>query len=117
MDEHPDARGARRTVRDLCGERTDQATLQRGTARRPLFWRDNAGHEVNVLYETKQGLQAVEIKSGSTFASDWPDAIHKWKKFAADEALPPVIVYGGEGDYERQACRVIGWRELQGLVL
>jgi len=81
------------------------------------FWRDNAGHEVDVLYETAQGLQAVEIKSGSTFASDWPDAIHQWQKFAADEALPPVIVYGGEGDYERQACRVIGWRELQGFVL
>lgn len=81
------------------------------------FWRDNAGHEVDVLYETAQGLQAVEIKSGSTFASDWPDAIHKWQKFAAGEALPPMIVYGGEGDYERQACRVIGWRELQGFVL
>jgi predicted AAA+ superfamily ATPase len=79
------------------------------------FWRDSAGHEVDLLLETPQGMQAVEIKSGSTFASDWPDAIQKWQKFAVDAVPLPVIVYGGEGDYERQGCRVVGWRELQGL--
>ena len=26
------------------------------------FWRDHAGHEVDVLYETPQGLQAIEIR-------------------------------------------------------
>jgi predicted AAA+ superfamily ATPase len=78
-----------------------------------FFWRDNAGHEVDVLFETPQGLQAVEIKSGSTFASDWPAAILKWQQFAADAALPPVIVYGGDGNFERQGCRVAGWRQLQ----
>lgn len=75
------------------------------------FWRDNVGHEVDVLYETPQGLQAIEIKSGSTFASDWPAAIKKWQVFAPQEALSPIIVYGGEGSHERQGCRVLGWRE------
>jgi hypothetical protein len=79
------------------------------------FWRDNTGHEVDLLFDTPQGMQAVEIKSGSTFASDWPDAIHRWRKFATDAAHTPVIVYGGEGAYERQGCRVIGWRELQAI--
>lgn len=62
-------------------------------------------------------MQAIEIKSGSTFTSDWPDAILKWQKFASDAALPPVIVFGRDGGYERQGCRVLGWRELQGLGL
>lgn len=44
----------------------------------------------------------------------FPDAMHKWQKFTSDARLPPVIVYGGEGNYERQGCRVMGWRELQG---
>lgn len=89
---------------------------QRFNAGRPAdlyFWRDNIGHEVDVLYETPLGLQAVEIKSGSTFASDWPASARKWQNFAGDEALRPVIVYGGKGGYEREACRVVGWRELQ----
>ncbi|OYT88858.1 MAG: AAA family ATPase [Burkholderiales bacterium PBB3] len=79
------------------------------------FWRDSAGHEVDLLFETPQGMQAIEIKSGSTFASDWPDAILKWQKSAQEAVLPPVIVYGGGGNYERQGCRVIGWQELQDL--
>lgn len=60
------------------------------------FWRDNVGHEVDVLFETPAGLQAVEIKSGTTFAPDWPAAARKWTAFASGEALPPAIVYGGE---------------------
>jgi uncharacterized protein len=81
------------------------------------FWRDNTGHEVDLLFDTPQGMQAVEIKSGSTFASDWPDAIHRWQKFATDAAHTPVIVYGGEGAYERQGCRVLGWRELHAIAV
>ena len=79
--------------------------------------RDNAGHEVDLLIDTPQGMQAVEIKAGSTFASDWPEAIGRWRKFAIGAARMPLIVYGGEGAYERQGCRVIGWREIQGLAL
>ncbi|MBF0219431.1 MAG: ATP-binding protein [Gammaproteobacteria bacterium] len=89
---------------------------QRFNAGRPAdlyFWRDNIGHEVDLLYETAAGLQAVEIKSGTTFAADWPVAAHKWRKFAGEEALSPLIVYGGSGCYEREMCQVVGWRELQ----
>ena len=83
-----------------------------GQAADPYFWRDSAGHEVDLLYETGQGLQAIEIKAGATFASDWPTTAAKWQGFAKDEAQPPMIVFGGEGAYERQGCRVVGWREL-----
>lgn len=75
------------------------------------FWRDNVGHEVDLLYETAAGLQAIEIKSGSTFASDWPVATRKWQSFAGDKALTPIIVYGGEGEFQRESCQVMGWRE------
>jgi len=91
---------------------------QRFNAGRPAnlyFWRDNVGHEVDVLFETPQGLQAIEIKSGSTFAPDWPDAARKWQKFAAEEALPSIIVYGGKGGHVREDFRVMGWRELTDL--
>ena len=76
-----------------------------------FFWRDSVGHEVDVVLETPQGLQAIEIKSGSTFASDWPQAARKWAGFAGAEALAPMIVYGGAGRYARQECEVAGWQE------
>ena len=46
----------------------------------------------NLLYETKQGLQAVVFKSGATFASD---TTAKWQGFAKKETLPQIVVYGG----------------------
>ncbi len=75
------------------------------------FWRDNVGHEMDLLYETPEGLQAVEIKSGVTFASDWLRGPEKWLSFAGTEALPPLLVFGGEGAYQRGSCQVMGWRE------
>jgi hypothetical protein len=75
------------------------------------FWRDNVGHEVDVLFETPGGLQAIEIKSGATFAADWPASVLKWKGFTDSKALDPWVIFGGEGDYTRQSCRVMGWKE------
>ena len=76
-----------------------------------FFWRDSVGQEVDVLLETPQGLQAIEIKSGATFASGWPQALHKWAALADTATLPPRIIFGGDGRYERQGCQVSGWRE------
>ena len=76
-----------------------------------FFWRDSLGHEVDVLLETPEGLQGIEIKSGATFATDWPQAIHKWAGLSDLPTLPPRIIYGGDGHYERQGCQVSGWRE------
>ena len=76
------------------------------------FWRDNKGHEVDLLFETNGRMQAVEIKSGTTLATDWLTAARRWQALAGEETHPPILVYGGAGDYPRQGCRVLGWREL-----
>lgn len=74
------------------------------------FWRDSTGHEVDLVFETASGLQAIEIKSGATFSSDWPASLMKWRKLGDMNAPEPWIVHGGEGDYRRQECRSIGWQ-------
>jgi len=78
------------------------------------FWRDHAGLEVDLVWEDTQGLHALEIKSGSTFASDWPDALRKWMAFAGDNATSNLI-YGGTSSYERQGLRVWGWQQVDGV--
>lgn len=88
--------------------------FNQGEAAQIFFWRDNVGHEVDVVFETAAGLQAVEVKSGTTFSADWPVAVQKWTAFAGGLAAQPAIVFGGQGRYERQGCRVLGWRELAG---
>jgi hypothetical protein len=77
------------------------------------FWRDSAGHEVDLLFEGEGGrLQAVEVKSGATFVPEWAGAAKKWQGLAGDEAAPPWLVYGGDESYTRQGIRVFSWRNL-----
>ena len=94
-------------VSELLKQRYNQ-----GQASNLYFWRDNIGHEIDIVYETPQGLQAIEIKSGSTFAPDWPNAINKWQKFADKQALTPRIIYGGDNSYARENYQLTSWKNL-----
>jgi predicted AAA+ superfamily ATPase len=77
------------------------------------FWRDSAGHELDLVFETSAGLQAVEIKSGSTFASDWTGGLKKWQKFTSDiPTLKPILIYGGVDSHEREQCFLTGWQDM-----
>lgn len=76
------------------------------------FWRDSAGHEVDLLIPQGERFIPLEIKSGATFGSDWAAPLRKLSALFGDAALPPWIVYGGEGQYEREGCRVTGWQAL-----
>ena len=86
--------------------------LNAGQPRDLYFWRDSAGNEVDVVIESAQGLQAIQIKSGSTFASDWTDGLKKWQKFAGDESIQPSLAYGGTDSHEREGVQVWGWPAL-----
>lgn len=88
---------------------------QRHNAGQPAelyFWRDNIGHEIDLLFETGDSLQPVEIKSGMTFSYSWLDAAKRWKAFAGDAALDPWIIHGGDRSFECDGGRVFSWRAL-----
>lgn len=76
------------------------------------FWRDNMGHEVDLLIPQGNQFMPVEIKSGATFSKDWTAALRKLSALFGDAALPPGIIFGGEGQYEREGCQVVGWQAL-----
>jgi predicted AAA+ superfamily ATPase len=86
--------------------------LNAGESLNLYFWRDHVGHEVDVLIENTHGLQPLEIKSGSTFASDWTNGLKKWQKFAGDESIQPSLIYGGANSYEREGLHVWGWQDI-----
>lgn len=90
---------------------------QRFNAGRPsdlFFWRDHVGQEIDIVIDTPDGLVPLEIKSGSTFAADWADAMEKWGKLAekaGQAVLQPTLVYGGPAGFERQGLQVWSWVE------
>ena len=76
------------------------------------FWRDSAGNEIDLLFDTPKGLQAIEIKSGSTFASDWIKGFKVWKRNTQVNTLIPRIIYGGTDSYDREGHQVMGWPDI-----
>jgi predicted AAA+ superfamily ATPase len=80
-----------------------------------FFWRDHTGHEIDIVIDTAQGLVPLELKSGSTYATDWADSLNKWRKLAATSGqaiLQPTLIYGGDQDFEREGLQVMSWRDL-----
>ena len=64
------------------------------------FWRDNHGLEVDLVFEHRTRLHAVEIKSGATFLPETLDAARRWQALAGADAAPPLLVYGGSESFE-----------------
>jgi uncharacterized protein len=76
------------------------------------FWRDNHGLEIDLVFEHRSRLHAVECKSGTTYSPSWLEPARRWRTLVGDAAADPLLVYGGEeghigGDYE-----VLSWRHL-----
>ncbi|MBX3734825.1 MAG: DUF4143 domain-containing protein [Verrucomicrobiae bacterium] len=48
-----------------------KARFNRGFPEGLFFWRDSAGHEVDVIREDGDQLDAIEVKSGTTLNADF----------------------------------------------
>jgi len=84
--------------------------LNQGLAADIYFWRDNHGVEIDLLYPHLGQLFPVEIKSGTTFSSDWLKACQRFAHFAGERSGPATVVFGGEYSFETQGTRVMSWR-------
>ncbi len=84
----------------------------RGLGADVYFWRDNHGTEVDLLFEHDGRLHPVEIKSGTTFSSDWLRSFDLWKKYAGAAAADPVVVYAGNTSFSASGVHVMGWQQL-----
>jgi predicted AAA+ superfamily ATPase len=84
-----------------------KASLHLGELPRLTFWRDVAGHEVDLLAETGDALFPVEIKSGQTYAADFPRGIHYWNRLSGGRT--GILVYGGDRRMVRDGIEVYPW--------
>ncbi|MCK5798932.1 MAG: ATP-binding protein [Deltaproteobacteria bacterium] len=76
----------------------------------PLFhWRDATGHEVDVLIDLGDRLLPIEVKSGSTLASDTIDGLRWWTGLPANPNDTGILVHGGVTQQVRGAIRIVPW--------
>ena len=76
------------------------------------FWRNNHGLEVDLVFEQAGRLHSVECKSGTTYASDWPNAARRWRQLVGEGTADPIIVWGGDESYARHDHQLLSWRDV-----
>jgi predicted AAA+ superfamily ATPase len=83
-------------------------------ARRPslFFWRDHTGNEVDLLAGDDMNLTGVEIKSGSTVASDWARGLDFFQKVSGTALAHAEILHGGGNSLPCGIARAIPWTRL-----
>ncbi|MBU2623717.1 MAG: ATP-binding protein [Proteobacteria bacterium] len=74
-----------------------------------FFWRDQTGHEIDLIIEESGALFPVEIKSGSTVAGDMFRGLKWWTHLAGRTASSPTLVYGGVEAYVRDGITLRPW--------
>ncbi len=70
------------------------------------FFRDARGLECDLLYETGNGMGAIEIKSGATIASDYFQPLDRVASLIPDISAK-VVVYGGAACQFRNDCEIV----------
>jgi predicted AAA+ superfamily ATPase len=76
------------------------------------FWRDRAGHEIDLLVEGASGIQPVEIKATATPTSDAAAGVRRWQTIAAADAARPALIYGGSTTEHRSTIDLVSWRDV-----
>jgi uncharacterized protein len=87
-----------------------KSRLNRGMRENAFFWRDNTGHEIDVLIETSGRLLPVEIKSGATVTTAMFKGLDWWSRLSGNEGA--FLVYGGDASFRRESTEVLSWRSI-----
>lgn len=73
------------------------------------FWRDQTGHEVDLLIEGPGGLYPVEIKSGQTINASMFDGLNWWNRLSGQDPRLATLIYGGKETHTRLGIKVRPW--------
>lgn len=83
--------------------------MNRGAQPTVYFWRDVAGHEVDLVIDLGSELIPCEIKSGKTIAADFFDNLKYWRNLFEKDAPNGVLIYGGDSFSRRSGTLVRPW--------
>ena len=80
--------------------------FNRGLQPNLSFFRDARGLECDLFYETGHGIEAIEIKAGSTVNSDYFRSLNRVAELIP-EVSAKAVVYGGTESQSRSDCEVV----------
>ncbi len=73
------------------------------------YWRDSKGNEIDLIVTSGSRITPVEIKSGSTIASDFFRGLEYWNRLSGGDS--GMLVYGGDSNAKRRGFTIRSWRQ------
>ncbi|MFZ4614889.1 MAG: ATP-binding protein [Rectinemataceae bacterium] len=95
-------------VADILKQRSHEGTL--GTM---SFFRDSGGQEIDLFLVGGEGIDQMEIKSGSTVGEDFLAPL-RWASALLPNMRSSTLLYGGDASMLREGIAVKGWKSLSG---
>lgn len=83
-----------------------KGALNKGIRPEIFFFRDSHGNEVDLLIREKGTLTPVEIKSSSTFSTDFMKGIERFQTLGIKRIAPGVVLYNGEQQFNVRGIRI-----------
>jgi predicted AAA+ superfamily ATPase len=78
------------------------------------FWRNNTGHEIDILTEEKNKLHPIEIKSGKTVTKEFYKGLKYWFKISGESR--GTIIYGRDTNQKHSnGVDILSWKHIHQL--
>lgn len=75
------------------------------------FWRDNTGHEIDLIWEGGTTLLPIEIKSGKTIREEWTEPLRFWCKLSGVSPHDAFLIHGGDETQHRKEAHFLSWKQ------
>jgi hypothetical protein len=74
------------------------------------FWRDSNGNEIDVVIDSGQNKQGIEIKAAQTYNPDMLKGLSTWYSLNPKENQPTTLIYTGNIEQKVQEHNIINWK-------
>ncbi len=82
------------------------------TANNLYFWRDNSGHEIDLIIEKANKFLSIEIKASKTGNKTFFDHLTFWQKISGEKEENSFVIYAGDRNFKLKSGQQIGWKNL-----
>jgi len=76
------------------------------------FWRDSAGHEIDLLTTNADGISLYEVKATQTIMGEMFNNLDYFEKISGKTKLKKTVIYAGLETQKRSKGTVLPWTEL-----
>lgn len=77
-----------------------------------LFWRDSAGHEVDLMYQDGEYFNIMEIKSNETIMNSMFKGLFYYENLAPHTIKNKLLIHTGLFNHDRSSVKIISWKDI-----